>query len=301
MLFRSAKDPAFARAHASLAAAYATLPLMGVTLPGTARRQAAVSIERALALAPSLSAARVAQGVLQLVDFQYVEGEATLRKAIALDSADAEARFVHAFALLYLGRIDDALAEARIAVRLDPLSADGLIILSAAQLYKHQFRESIATFRTVLDIDPKSSVVYGNLAYAYALMGQPDSAVAAAEAQLKIDPNAFGVRAVIMFAFASAGRWKDVDEQRRQAIRDSGNSPNYVQAFSSVISGDLDAAMLATERGVRAREPQFVPAWLSCEPIFSPLRTHPRFVALMHELGATICPPSERWPIKPRP
>ena len=68
-----------------------------------------------------------------------------------------------------------------------------------------------------------------------------------------------------------------------------------------MIAGDLDAALLATERGVRAREPQFVTLGLSCGPILSPLRTRPRFVALMHELGATICPPLERWPIKPRP
>ena len=74
---------------------------------------------------------------------------------------------------------------------------------------------------------------------------------AAAQAPLKIDPNAFGMRAIVMFAFASAGRWKDVDEQHRQAIRDNSNSPNFVEAFSRVIVGDLDAALLATERGVR--------------------------------------------------
>ena len=124
---------------------------------------------------------------------------------------------------------------------------------------------------------------------------------AAAQAPLKIDPNAFGMRAIVMFAFASAGRWKDVDEQHRQAIRDNSNSPNYVEAFSGVISGDLDAALLATERGVRAKEPQFLTVGLSCEPMLSPLRTRPRFVALVRELGATMCPPLERWPIKPRP
>ena len=295
-----AKDPAFARAHASLASAYASLPLVGGTLPDAAHQQAAASIEQALALAPSLSAAHVAQGLLQIIESRFVVAEKTLQKAIALDSTDAEARVWHAYSLGILGRLDDALAETRIAVRLDPLSTDGLIVLSAVQLYKHQFLESIATSKAVLDIDPKSSVAYGNLAEAYALMGQPDSAVAAAETMLKIDPNSYGVRSQAMFAYASAGRWKDVDEQRRQAIRDSRNSPNYALAFSGVISGDLDAAIAATERGVHAREPLFNTIWLSCEPIFSPLRTQPRFIALMRELGATMCPPEAHWPIKPR-
>jgi len=294
------KDPAFARAHASLASAYASLPLVGVTLPDAAHRQAGASIERALTLAPSLSAARVAQGLLLTIETQFAEAERTFRKAIALDSTDAEARVWHAYSLGMLGRLDDALAEVRVAVRLDPLSADGLIVLSAIQLYKHQLRESIATSKAVLDLDAKSSVAYGNLAEAYALMGRPDSAVAAAETMLKIDPNSYGVRSQAMFAYASAGRWTDVDEQRRQAIRDGQNSPNFALAFSGVISGDLDAALAATERGVRAKEPLFNTIWLSCEPIFSPLRTRPRFIALIRELGATMCPPEERWPIKPR-
>ena len=181
------------------------------------------------------------------------------------------------------------------------MSPDGLNALANIQLYKLQFQESIATSRALLDLDAKSLQAYGTLAETYALIGQPDSAVAAIETVLKIDPNSFFSRAVAMFVFASAGRWKDVDEQHRLAIRDAGNSPNFVEAVSGVIAGDVDAAVVAMERGVRAGEPWFNAIGLSCEPIFSPLRTRPRFVALMRELGAAICPPLERWPIKPRP
>jgi serine/threonine-protein kinase len=295
-----AKDPSFARAHASLASAYAMLPLIGMTLADSARQQAAKSVERALALAPSLSAIYVAQAQLLIDDFRYIEAERTSKKAIELDSTDSGARAWHAFALGYLGLLDESMVEARNAVRLDPLSTDAQIMVQANLMYKHQLRELIASTKAILEIDPKSAIAYGNLAEGYALMGFPDSGGFAADAMLKIDDASYGVRAQSMFAYAAAGRWKDVDEQRRIALTVGGNSPNYYEAVSGIVSGNFDAAVAATERGVRAREPLFNTVWLACEPVFARLRSRPRFVALIKELGARMCAPDDRWPIKPR-
>ena len=296
-----AKDPSFARAHASLAAAYALLPLTGVTLGDSARRQAEKSVERAIALAPALATVYVAQAQLQILsDFQYVAAERTIRKAIELDSTDADARVWHAFALGYLGRLDEALAEGRKAVRLDPLSTDAQIIVQWLLMHLRQLPELVVATNAILEVDPKSAIALGNLAQGYALSNRPDSAGMAADAMLKLDGTSWGVRAQTMFAYAAAGRWKDVDEQRRFALAPGGNSPQYYAAVSAVIYGDTAAAMAAVERGVHAREPLWNTIFLACEPTFAPLRTRPRFIALIKELGATMCAPDDRWPIKPR-
>ena len=110
-----------------------------------------------------------------------------------------------------------------------------------------------------------------------------------------------GVRSQAIFAYAAAGRWRDADEQRRLALAPGGNSPNYYTAVSAIIYGDTDTAMAAMERGVRAREPLWNTIFIACEPMFAPLRTRPRFIALMKELGATMCAPDDRWPIRRRP
>ena len=103
-----------------------------------------------------------------------------------------------------------------------------------------------------------------------------------------------------MFAYAAAGRWKDADEQRRLALTTPGNSPEYYKAVSAIIYGDTDTAMAAAERGIRAHEPLWNSIWLACEPMFAPLRRRARFEALVKELGATMCAPDDRWPIKGR-
>ena len=295
------KDPSFARAHASLASAYALLPLTGVALADSSRRQAVHSVERAIALAPSLPAVYIAQAQLQIfADFDYVAGERTIRKAIALDSTDAEALTWHAFSYGYLGRLEEAVAEARAAVRLDPLSTDAQVLIQAMAMYRRDWPEVLAATKAILAIDPRSAIAYGNLAQGNALMGQPDSAGRAADEILKIDAAAYGVRAQAMFAYAAAGRWKDADEQRRLALTTPGNSPEYYKAVSAIIYGDTDTAMAAAERGIRAHEPLWNSIWLACEPMFAPLRRRPRFEALVKGLGATMCAPDDRWPIKGR-
>jgi TolB-like protein/tetratricopeptide (TPR) repeat protein len=294
------KDPRFARAHASLTTSYAFLPLVGIAMRDSTREQASKSVDRALALAPTLASAYVAKGLLQIDDMKYAEADADLQRAIALDSADAEAHLWHAFVFGYLGRFDDARAAIQTSVRLDPLSSDALVVVQAIELNSRRFRETIDAAKPILDIDPKAQIAYLNVAEAYAFLGKPDSARIAAETMVRIDPKAFGVRLFAMFVYASGGAWKEAEEQRRLVLQEPGNSPNYNQALIGLVFGDLDAAMAATERGVHAREPLFNTLWISCEPLFDPLRSRPRFAALIRELGATMCTPHDRWPIPAR-
>lgn len=61
-----------------------------------------------------------------------------------------------------------------------------------------------------------------------------------------------------------------------------------------------NAAITAAERGVRACEPLFNTVWLACDPMFASLWSRPKFVALVRELGGTVCTPDRPWPVKPR-
>ena len=295
-----AKDPSFARAHASLASAYASLPFVGTVLPAAARKDASASVERALVLAPQLTAAHVAQGLLLVNDFRHPEAERVFLKAVAMDSADAEARVWHSYSLGFLGRLDEALAEVKAAIRLDPLSSDALIIEASIEMYMHRYPESVASSKAVIALDPKSSIAYANMGEAYALMGQLDTAVAAVEAAIRNDASAFGVRSQVQFVYAIAGRWKEADEQSRLALAEVNNSPHFMRAATSIVRGDLDGAMIATEQGVHAKEAMFNLVWLSCDPMFAILHARPAFAALMREMGATMCPANARWPIAPR-
>jgi len=105
-----------------------------------------------------------------------------------------------------------------------------------------------------------------------------------------------------VFAYAVAGRWNDALRQRALLERESGgNSPNYFRMITSLAFGEYDAAMRALERGVAAREPLLEIPTISCDPIFDPLKSNPRYIALVQRLGERMCPASGKWPVAPPP
>jgi tetratricopeptide (TPR) repeat protein len=161
-------------------------------------------------------------------------------------------------------------------------------------------REVITATKPILDLDARSVFAYQNLGFAYAFLGRADSAVAALEKAIVLDPQVFGGRVFSMFGYAAAGRWSDAERERGILEREQRNSPNFVKAFVAVTFGQLDSAAVAVERGIAGREPLFKTMFVSCDPAFDPIKSHPRFQAAMRRLNARVCPPQGTWPIPSR-
>ncbi len=294
-----ALDPDFARAHASIAITYASLPLLGSAVTAELLPKARASADRALELSPGSSRALTAKGlILWFGEFRAAESEAALRNAVAADPADPEPRMWHAFVLNARGGLDSATKEVDEVLRLDPLSVEGRILRQAIFMIRHQYVEARAATQPILDLDPKSAPGLWNLSEMLVFSGKPDSGVVVAETMFRNDSTTFGARAVLGLAYAAAGRWKEAREQRRLAEGHTGNSPNYYKAMFGMAFGDFDAAVDAVDRGLRAHEPLFNTVWVGCEPYFEPLHTKPKFVDVLKSFGLEMCPVGP-WPLGP--
>jgi hypothetical protein len=130
----------------------------------------------------------------------------------------------------------------------------------------------------------------------------PDSALVEFEAAFRLNPVLFGARSNLVFGYAVAGRWSDAARQSAMLEREAGgNSPHYHRMIAHLAFGRYDAAMTALEQGVTAREPLFGIPSIPCDPLFDPLKSSPRFPALMQRLGAHACPARGKWPIGKAP
>jgi TolB-like protein len=118
-------DPGFTRARARAGYAYGVAawrsdPVNGLA-PDSSSRLARQAADRAVRADPRSSDAWMALSVAQL---QRPESLAAARvsaeRALALDTANAEAEHVHAWTLFYQGRTDDAVAAWRRALALEP-------------------------------------------------------------------------------------------------------------------------------------------------------------------------------------
>jgi serine/threonine-protein kinase len=118
-----ALDTGYGRAHASLADAYILLAMTSDVAPKETFPHARTAAERALAIDPGLSEARVSMGIIKFwFDWDWGGAEAEFRRAIAAKPPDPAAHTFYGHLLSNLGDHTRALQEMRRALDYEPHS-----------------------------------------------------------------------------------------------------------------------------------------------------------------------------------
>ena len=279
-------DPNSAAAHASLAFAYISVPLLeGPSEPFVELgRRAAL---RALQLDATIAEAHAVLGRI-LVHFDWdAEGSGRAsRRALELDPTNPFVLHCYSLMLADQGRFDEALTLAERALALDPTSLlanrDKAIILYLARRYE----ECIEQCQRTLELDRYYASVYTFLAQAYEQLGRPRDAVEAYLAPLTFSEQNRDMVAALRAA-AARGGLKEFWNLRLQYLLKEPEPRTASVAGAYVQIGDHDHAMewlerLYTERG----------AWivgLRLRPVWDPLRADPRFQRLLDRAG--LAPP----------
>jgi TolB-like protein/DNA-binding SARP family transcriptional activator/Flp pilus assembly protein TadD len=281
-------DPAFAQAWSGLADAYEHLSSVSALHADQAYPRARAAAERALELDPALADAHASLAMALSMYYRNSEAaERHFRRAIELDPSYARARRMYASHLRNLGRFDEALAEVRQAQELDPLSAfprleEGIILYVAR---RHD--AAIAQSRRLLDTAPGSAHPYLLLALAYAQREQYEEALAALrQADPRGNqPDAHGIRGYI---YAQTGRRNDalqmLDTLDQLALEQPVSA--FHRAPIHVGLGEHDRAIDVLEQA--ADERIGLIRLLKVEPIFDPVRSQPRFQALLEKVGLEV-------------
>jgi serine/threonine-protein kinase len=303
-LLRSAidRDPSFARAHAFLAMAYANTPTLGLGSVDSLNALARASASRALALDSTTVEAYVAESFVLTGEMRFVEALTPLQKALRLDSTNTDVLLSYGLGLAQVGRVPEGMGYLRRARQLDPRSQTVVGLLGYMFELSRQYDSALAMTAVARDLDPTNALIHQGRGFLYSYVGMPDSAVAEFEQAFKLSPTYWNGRSNLVFGYAVAGRWNDVARQRALFEREPvGNSPHYPQLIVDLAYGDYDAAMKNLELGVETREPLFGVFSIPCDPELDPLKSNPRFAALMQRLGMRACPPAGKWPIAARP
>ena len=201
-----------------------------------------------------------------------------------------------------LARTDDAIREGRAAVDLDPLSAVADNDLAYDLIGAGQFAEAIRVARRALEIDSTLDTRMSISAIAFAFAGKLDSATADASnassaairwRQMRARVSRLGIR-----AGRTLGRGRTRARRIERTIR--GGSRDIDLVIANVALGNKDAALDALERAARARSFYASNVALGCDPTFDPLKSEPRFIAAVKQMGQVICPQRAKWPIPAR-
>ena len=140
-------------------------------------------------------------------------------------------------------------------------------------------------FEETLDLDSNFSMAHIGLGLAYLRKGMPERAVAEAQKARAQSGSRPDIIALHGYTLARAGRrdeaLRTLDDLRRLA-QPGGPSP-FLVALVYVGLEDNDRAFEWLEKALEARSWQM--PMLKADAIFDPLRSDPRFPALLDRLG----------------
>ena len=281
------KDPSFALAYAALADVYVSLGWErgGGLITGdymTRGRRAAL---RAVELDNTLAEAYAALGTVQFFyDYDGQAAEESFQRALQLDPSNGKARMWYAMALVMQRRTSEALAQARQASDLDPLSYVATTHLAVVHYFGRHNDETIRLVRDLLkvaDIAP----AHGLLGMAYEVQQNYDAAIAEYQAGLRLVPAHSYIRGMLGHAYAKSGRVKEARAllQFAHADFEQGGLSDLKTAYIYMGLGDQDRVFELLERDYEQRDPEL--PYINSDPVFDPVRSHPRFVALVRKMG----------------
>jgi TolB-like protein/Flp pilus assembly protein TadD len=286
-LFRQAvaQDSLFAPAWAALAFTEASMGNYALEPADEVFPRAVEAANRALALDEAMLEAHVA---LAWTAFNYErdwqEVIDRLDAVIELFPGSPEPLYLRAYALQALGRFDEAVATADRMIALDPMG--GGVLRAAARMYHidRQFERAIEILRRSLLYSPEATGAHTYIALSLEQLGRTVEAVP------ELQQGARGVG----FPTDQVSAWPEIYAQRGwEAVWEAwlglalaADAPRPANvAIPLARLGRADEAVDWLERGVDSHE-----SWLFQlnDPLWDPIRTHPRFIALLERLGLPV-------------
>lgn len=280
------KDPTYAPAFSGLSDAYLWAGYNEGVLTGSeARPKAKASAEKALALDDNSAEAHTSLANFKLwYEYDWAGAEAEFRRAFALNPNYAFAHDQFGIGLSFQGRFDEAIAEGRLAAALDPLSPQIPTDSTMAFGFQGDYEAGRALTRRAADLDPTYFFPPFEEGWVEIQAGRLQDAIPKLRKAKAMEAPGF-VSAWLAYAYGAAGdrpaAMAEAEDLKKKSLH--GSVTPFNQALVSLGMGDRARALDSLEQAYAA-DSQWL-GWLKLDKAFDPLRSEPRFAALMRKLG----------------
>jgi TolB-like protein/DNA-binding winged helix-turn-helix (wHTH) protein/Tfp pilus assembly protein PilF len=281
-------DPNYARAYAALANCYQLIGFYEYLPPSEAYTKSKEAARKAMSLDNSIAEAHSAMlSALTDYDHDWPGAEREFKATVAIDPNYAAAYQYYGFALLGMGRIEEAVAAMQRAKELDPVSPSVQTSLAWSLFLSRQYEESAAECKRALELYPDFIPAHQLLGIVYGQMNDDTSALtefSEAEALERDNP----VTLILMTReLARSGKKAEAKQALLGALARPGASvvPDYYIAAAWTEIGDKVKALDSLRRAEQHRSNWMI--YLPYDPRFDALRSDPGFKAAFQKSGAT--------------
>jgi adenylate cyclase len=282
------EDPNYALAMSGLSDTYSLLSWYGYLSPAEAIPKAIPPANRAVRLDPHLAEAHASLGFCQFChNWDWDGAEFEYRRAVELNPRTTHARYWLGWLCSCTGRHEEAIEHCKQAVELEPFSAIDRTFLGWMYYHARRFDEAEQQLRKSIELDRNQRFVFGTwlLGKVYVATGKCDLALQEFGKAVENSRGSAWTRCMLAHAWGAFG--ESAKAQEVLADLQDTDRYGYVRAFdvATVYLGlhDCDQALAWLEKGCNDHD-----IWalnLKADPIYTDLRTEPRFVALLKRVG----------------
>ncbi len=278
-----ARDPQYAMAYAGVAMAFMELGETGKLTPDEAYPRARAAATRARALDPELGEAHcmVAYGKF-VYDLDWAGAETEFKRALELNASSADTYDYYGRLCSSMERYDEAIALQLRARELDPLAHRS--DLATALLRAGRYDQALEEVRGAISRDPCYSRSHSALGWALFLKGRQEEGLVSLERAVELSPGDPLWLAQLGEACGLAGqveRASAILQDLQGQARTRYVAP-YHLAYVYTGLGEHERAMDYLEQSYEERSGAVY--GIRGSFLFAPLRSNPRFQALLRKM-----------------
>ncbi|HTG84409.1 MAG TPA: hypothetical protein VL853_06355, partial [Gemmatimonadales bacterium] len=282
-----AKDPNYAVAYAGMSDAYELLSIgFGSKPPVEYLVQAKAMALKALEMDDTLAEAHTSLAYARwLGDLDWVGAEREFKRALELKTSYVMAHEWYAEYLAALGRHDEAFTEIKRAQQLDPLSVPVTRAVGWVLYFARRYDQAIEELQKALAMDAEFLGARLVLWWVHVAKGTPDLAVADIRKELEKPGLRTVKKLMLAYACAAAGNKEEANGLLWE-LEPKVAGENRLALLSALLFTALDMkdrAFQQLHRAYELREPGLL--FLKVAPWLDPLRSDPRYGALVEQLG----------------
>jgi len=219
-------------------------------------------------------------------NWNWEEAEKEFKHAIALNPNYAIAYYWYGMFLNSMGRFEEALSRFAKALELEPLS----LIINTNFGYHYylarQYEQAAKQLTTTLEMDPNYAQAHWLLGMVYLRQPKLGDAIAELRKAVTLEGDSSRFIAGLGIAYATAGKHSEASKilADLQELSQRGYiSPAWRALLLDALGGKREEALEALEKAYEDRDMQL--SLLKADPVYDPLRSEPRFQALLRRMN----------------
>ena len=280
-----AKDPASAAAYAGISAVWAARQQFGMAPAREVGPKAKAAALKAVEFDDTLAEAHgVLADVFAWTDFDFPDAEREYKRVIELDPNNPSSHATYSHVLMILRRPDEAMAQIERAVAIDPLDSMVRTFYAMNLVFARHYDEALAQANEVLRAQPGHLLALSAVAYAQHMKQQYADVIAANAASYE-GLGRPDVAEALKKGYVESGYAGALRQATEVELAKHGHEGGvaFDAASSYAMAGDRARALDWLEKAYAERDPNM--PYISCLPIFDPLRAEPRFQALLRKMN----------------